>query len=91
MLQGVLWFFDDPISDLLLTCIFVLTALHHRQMRLLQRRTDQLAFQVSELKMLIATIPSVGDGPSMTQRVPSIRFDETNPTWPARKRLSESL
>jgi uridine kinase len=56
MLQGILWLFDDPISDLLLAGIFVLAALHHRQMRLLQRRTDELAYQVSELKMLIKTL-----------------------------------
>ena len=57
MLQGVLWLFDDAVSDLQLAGIFVVAALHHRQMRHLQRRTNQLAFQVSELKMLIATIP----------------------------------
>ena len=66
MLQGVLWFFDDPISDLLLAGILVLAALHHRQMRHLQRRTNQLAFQVSELNVLIRTISSVTDGPSVT-------------------------
>ena len=75
MLQGILWFFDDPISDLLLAGIFVLSALHHRQMRLLQQRTNQLAFQVSELNALIRTIPSVPDAPSVTQGGPSNRFE----------------
>ena len=55
MLQGLLWLFDDPFSGLLLAGIFVLAALHHRQMRLMQQRTNQLAFQVSELKMLMIT------------------------------------
>ena len=81
MLQGLLWLFDDPFSDLLLAGIFVLAALHHRQMRLMQQRTNQLAFQVSELKMLMMTTSggSVPDGPSVTQRAPSMRFDETTP------------
>jgi hypothetical protein len=77
MLEGVLWLFDDPLSDLLLAGIFVLAALHHRQMRLLQRRTDQLAFRVSELNALIRTTSPVTDGPTLTQRGPSMRFDET--------------
>ena len=81
MLEDVLWLFDDPFSDLLLAGVFILAALQHRQMRLMQRRTNQLAFQVSELKMLIMTMPggapSVADGPSVTQHAPSIRFDET--------------
>jgi hypothetical protein len=58
MLQGILWAFDDPISDLLLAGIFVLAALQHRQMRLLQQRTNQLAFQLSELNALIRTTPA---------------------------------
>ena len=79
MLQGLLWLFDDPFSGLLLAGIFVLAALHHRQMRLMQQRTNQLAFQVSELKMLMITTSSgsVPDGPSVTQRAPSMHFDET--------------
>ena len=35
MLQGLLWLFDDPFSDLLLAGIFILAALQHRQMRLM--------------------------------------------------------
>ena len=81
MLQGLLWLFDDPFSDLLLAGIFILAALHHRQMRIMQQRTNQLTFQVSELKMLIMTMPGgapyVPHGPSITQRAPSMRFDET--------------
>ena len=75
-MQGTLWLLDDPFSDLLLAGIFVFAAMHHRQMRLMQQRINLLAFQVSELNALIRTIPSVPDGPSMTQRVPSMRFDE---------------
>jgi hypothetical protein len=63
MLQGVLWLFDDPVSDLLLAGILVFAALHHRQMRLLQRRTNELALHVSELKMLMVTTP--GGSPSI--------------------------
>jgi hypothetical protein len=81
MLQDLLWLFDDPFSDLLLAGVFILAALHHRQMRLMQQRTNQLTFQVSELKMLIMTMPGgapyVPHEPSMTQRGPSMRFDET--------------
>jgi hypothetical protein len=81
MLQGLLWLFDDPFSDLLLAGIFVLAALHHRQMSRLQQRTDLFAFQVSELKMIIMTSPgggaSVPDGPQMTQRAPARGFEET--------------
>jgi hypothetical protein len=79
MLQGVLWLFDDPVSDLLLAGILVFAALHHRQMRLLQRRTNELALHVSELKMLMVTTPggshSIPDGPSVTQRGSPVRFD----------------
>jgi hypothetical protein len=75
MLQGLLWLFDDPFSDLLLAGIFVLAALHHRQMSRLQQITDLLAFQVSELNVLIRTIPSVPDAPLVTQRESSVRFD----------------
>jgi hypothetical protein len=63
MLQGVLWLFDDPVSDLLLAGILVFAALHHRQMRLLQRRANELALHVSELKMLMVTTP--GGSPSI--------------------------
>ena len=77
MLQGLLWFFDNPFSDLLLAGVFILAALHHRQMRLMQQRTNQLSFQVSELNALIRTMPSVPDAPAMTQSGPSMRFDET--------------
>ena len=81
MLHDLLWLFDDPFSDLLLAGVLILTVLQHRQMRLMQQRTNQLTFQVSELKMLIMTMPggapSVADGPSATQRGPSMRFDET--------------
>ena len=66
MLQGLLWLFDDPFSDLLLAGVFILAALQHRQMRLMQRRTNQLAFQVSELNALIRTISTVTDDPSVT-------------------------
>jgi hypothetical protein len=78
MLQGLLWLFDDPFSDLLLAGIFVLAALHHRQMRLMQHRTDQLALQVSELKILISTVSFVPDAPAMTHGGPSMQFDETS-------------
>ena len=95
MLQGILWLFDDPISDLLLAGIFILVAMQHRQMRLFQQRTNQLAFQVSELKLLIMTMPgcssSVPDGISVTQRGPSMRFDEATPHTACCKRLSASL
>jgi hypothetical protein len=79
MLQSLFWLFDDPIADFLLVGIFVLAAMHHRQMGILQQRTNQLAFQVSELKMLMVTTPggspSVPDEPSVTKRAPSMRFD----------------
>ena len=65
MLVGVLWLFDDPIADLVTVGILVSIVLHHREMRVLQKRMDELSFQVSDLKILIATIPSVGDGPSL--------------------------
>ena len=78
MLQGILWLFDDPFSDLLLAGIFVFAALHHRQMSRLQQRTNQLSFQVSELKMLIMTMPgsapSVPDAPSVTSARPVHAF-----------------
>ena len=64
MLHGILWLLDDPFSDLLLAGVFILAALHHRQMRLMQQRTNLLAFQVSELNALIRTISSVPDAPS---------------------------
>jgi hypothetical protein len=56
MSQSILWLFDDPIADLIAVGIFVSVALHYREMKLLQQRTNELAFQVSELKMLIKTI-----------------------------------
>ena len=78
MLQGVLWLFDDPVSDLLLAGILVFAALHHRQMRLLQRRTNELALHVSELKVLMMTTPGGSpsiDGPSVIQRGSPVRFE----------------
>ena len=77
MLQGILWLFDDPFSDLLLASIFILVAMQHRQVGLLQRRTNQLAFQVSELSALVRTTPSVPDRDTVTQRAPSMCYDET--------------
>jgi hypothetical protein len=56
MLEGVLWLFDDPIVNLLLVGILVLVALHYRQMRLLQKRTNELALRLSELNVLIKTL-----------------------------------
>jgi hypothetical protein len=64
MLQGILWLFDDPFSDLLLVGILVSVVLHFREMKLLQKRTNDLALQVSELKMLIRTM-SVVDHPPL--------------------------
>jgi hypothetical protein len=75
MLQGLFWLFDDPIADLLLAGIFVLAAMHHRQMGILQQRTNQLPFHESELKALIRTISLAPEGPSVDQRAPSMRFD----------------
>jgi hypothetical protein len=75
MSQSILWLFDDPISDLLLAGILIFAALHHRQMRLMQQRTNELALQVSDLKILISTIPFAPDSPEMTQRAPSKRFE----------------
>ena len=79
MLQGILWFLNDPISDLLLAGILVFAAMHHRQVRLMQQRTNLLSLQVSELKMLIMTMPggSASNGPRLTLHSPSMRFDET--------------
>jgi hypothetical protein len=65
MLVGVLSLFDDPIADLVTVGILVSIFLHHREMRVLQKRMDELSFQASDLKILVATIPSVGDGPSL--------------------------
>ncbi len=56
-MESILWLFDHPISDLLLVGIFVLAALQHRQMGLLQQRANQLAFQLSELNALMRTTP----------------------------------
>jgi hypothetical protein len=81
MLQGILWFLNDPISDLLLAGILVFAAMHHRQvrLRLMQQRTNLLSLQVSELKMLIMNMPggSASNGPSLSLHSPSMRFDET--------------
>ena len=55
-MQGFLWFFDDPIADLLLASTFLLVALQFRQLRLMQHRTDVLASEVYELKVLVRTI-----------------------------------
>jgi hypothetical protein len=63
MLQGILWLFDDPFSDLLLVGILVSVVLHFREMKLLQKRTNDLTLQVSELKMLIRTMSVVDHTP----------------------------
>ncbi|WP_028345999.1 hypothetical protein [Bradyrhizobium murdochi] len=65
MLQGFLWLFDDPVADLLLVSTFILVALQFRQLRLLQRRTDALASEVYELKMLVRTISYVPEAADM--------------------------
>ena len=56
MWNAIVWLFDDPIADLVTVGIFVSVVLHHREMRLLQQRMNELSFQVSELKILIKTI-----------------------------------
>jgi hypothetical protein len=56
MWNGIVWLFDDPIADLVTAGILVSVVLHHREMRLLQQRMNELSFQVSELKILIKTI-----------------------------------
>ena len=73
MLQGFLWLFDDPIADMLLASTFVLVALQFRQLRLMQHRTDALACEVSELKVLVRTMSYVPEVPGMT------RTEFTNP------------
>ena len=75
MWQDLLWLFDDPFSDLLLAGVLILAALQHRQMRLMQQRTNQLAFQVSELKALMSTAPPAPRSSGMALRASS-RFDE---------------
>jgi hypothetical protein len=77
MLKGLLWLFDDPISDLLLSSILVVAAMHHRQMRLMQQRTDQLALQMSELKVLLMTMSTgFSNGHPAPQHAPFKHFDE---------------
>ena len=73
MLQGIPWLF----ADLLLACILLLVAVQHRQMALLRRRTNRIAFQVSQLNALVRTTPSVPDRDTVTERVPSMSYDET--------------
>jgi len=65
MSQGFLWLFDDPIADTLLASTFVLATLQFRQLRLMQRRTDALASEVYELKVLVRTMSHVPDAPRM--------------------------
>ena len=76
MLQGFLWLFDDPIADMLLGSTFVLVALQFRQLRLMQHRTDALACEVSELKVLVRTMSYVPEVPGMTRTESPIRFEE---------------
>jgi hypothetical protein len=65
-------------ADLLLAGIFLLVAMQHRRIGLLQGQTSQLAFQVSELNALVRTTPpSFPDRDTVTQRAPSMRYDET--------------
>jgi hypothetical protein len=45
VLQGILWLFDDPFSDLLLAGIFVLAAVHHRQMSRNSKEPTSLRFR----------------------------------------------
>jgi hypothetical protein len=65
MLQGFLWLFDDPIVDLLLASTFILAALQFRQLRLMKHRTDVLASEVYELKVLVRTMSYVPEAPRM--------------------------
>ena len=76
MLQGFLWFFDDPIADLLLASTFLLVALQFRQLKLVQRRTDVLASEVYELKVLVRTMSHAPDAPRMDRA-------ETEPALPS--------
>jgi hypothetical protein len=75
MLQGFLWLFDDPIADILLASTFVLAALQYRQLRLMQHRTDALAAEVYELKVLVRTM-------SYVPEVASLKLAETEPALP---------
>jgi hypothetical protein len=71
MLEGVLSLFDNPIADLVTAGILVSIFLHHREMRVLQKRMDELSFQVSDLKILIATIWPAGIHLAPTQGLSS--------------------
>jgi hypothetical protein len=75
MLQGILWLFDDPIADLLVASTFILVALQFRQLRLMQHRTDALAAEVYELKMLVRTM-------SYVPEAASLKLAETEPALP---------
>jgi len=76
MLQGFLWLFDDPIADTLLASTFILAALQFRQLRLMQRRTDALASEVYELKVLVRTMSHVPEVPEMIRTESPMRFKE---------------
>jgi hypothetical protein len=75
MLQGLLCLFDDPIADLLLVSTFILCALQFRQLRLMQDRTNALACEVCELKVLVRTMSYGPDAP-MSRTESPMRFEE---------------
>jgi hypothetical protein len=93
MLEGVLSLFDDPIADLVTVGILVSIFLHNQEMRVLQKRMDKLSFQVSDLKILIATIPSVGAGPlsESARAVDSFSGPAATHLALTQTRISESL
>lgn len=76
MLQGSLWLFDDPIADVLVASTFILAILQLRQLRLMQHRTDALASEVYELKMLVRTISYIPEAPRMIATESPMRLGE---------------
>ena len=61
---------------MLLASTFILVALQFRQLRLMQHRTDALAAEVYELKVLVRTMSCVPEAASL-------KLAETEPALPA--------
>jgi hypothetical protein len=55
MWHGIFWLFSDPIAVCIMVGIIVSVVQHYREVRLIEKRADELQYLVGRLEMLIRT------------------------------------
>jgi hypothetical protein len=55
MWHGIFWLFSDPIAVCIMVGIIVSVIQHYREVRLIEKRADELQYLMGRLEMLIRT------------------------------------